>query len=386
MSLIPAANHLAVMAALACIAGLGFVLEKTRVGAQLTAAVIAILGAIIAANVGLIPMSAPAYGFVFKYIVPMLVPLFLFTADLRKILFGASRMTFAFLLASIGTVAGVTLAVLIFDFSGLGAAANLEMSQREPAIAGLFASTFIGGSVNFAAMGEVTGLSKDQAFFSAATAADNLLGVMYLALLALMPGWAWLSRRFVPHNAPATAVKLEKQDITANSLCLSLAGAMVMVVLGDALVALLDIPAWRYVVITSITLLFATAAPRMAARLAGSYELGVALSLVFFAAIAAGADVRVMVEVAPMLIGLVAILLTVHALITFGIGAWLRLSLPELIIASNAAILGATTAPALAAAKGWRDLVTPGVLVGVFGYAIGTYAGTVIFKLWHYIL
>lgn len=93
MSLIPAANHLAVMAALACIAGLGFVLEKTRVGAQLTAAVIAILGAIIAANVGLIPMSAPAYGFVFKYIVPMLVPLFLFTADLRKILFGASRMT-----------------------------------------------------------------------------------------------------------------------------------------------------------------------------------------------------------------------------------------------------------------------------------------------------
>ncbi|MFT5539245.1 MAG: putative membrane protein, partial [Alphaproteobacteria bacterium] len=365
-----------------------FILEKTRVGAQLTAAVIAILGAIIAANVGLIPQSAPAYGFVFQYIVPMLVPLFLFTADLRKIFFGASRMTFAFLLASIGTVTGVTLAVLLFDFSGLGSAAGLEMSQREPAIAGLFASTFIGGSVNFAAMGEVTGLSKDQAFFSAATAADNLLGVMYLALLALMPGWAWLARRFAPHDvpAPAPAAKLEKQDITAMSLCLSLAGAMVMVVAGDALVALLDIPAWRYVIITSITLLFATAAPRLAARLAGSYELGVALSLVFFAAIAAGADVRVMVEVAPMLIGLVAILLTVHALITFGIGSWLRLSLPELIIASNAAILGATTAPALAAAKGWRDLVTPGVLVGVFGYAIGTYAGTLIFKFWHYIL
>jgi uncharacterized membrane protein len=295
-------------------------------------------------------------------------------------------MTFAFLLASIGTVAGVTLAVLIFDYSGLGAAAALEMSQREPAIAGLFASTFIGGSVNFAAMGEVTGLSKDQAFFSAATAADNLLGVMYLALLALMPGWAWLARRFAPHVVPAPTAKLDKQEITASSLCLSLAGAMVMVVSGDALVTLLDIPAWRYVVITSITLLFATAAPRMAARLAGSYELGVALSLVFFAAIAAGADVMVMVEVAPMLIGLVAILLVVHALITFGIGAWLRLSLPELIIASNAAILGATTAPALAAAKGWRDLVTPGVLVGVFGYAIGTYAGTVIFKLWHHIL
>ncbi|MFT6463014.1 MAG: putative membrane protein [Maricaulis maris] len=60
----------------------------------------------------------------------------------------------------------------------------------------------------------------------------------------------------------------------------------------------------------------------------------------------------------------------------------LRLSLPELITASNAAILGATTAPALAAAKGWKDLVTPGVLVGVLGYAIGTPIATLVFELW----
>ena len=48
----------------------------------------------------------------------------------------------------------------------------------------------------------------------------------------------------------------------------------------------------------------------------------------------------------------------------------------------NAAILGATTAPALAAARGWHDLVTPGVLVGVFGYALGTFTGTAIFHFW----
>ena len=62
-------------------------------------------------------------------------------------------------------------------------------------------------------------------------------------------------------------------------------------------------------------------------------------------------------------------------------GCVLKLSLPELIIASNAAVLGATTAPALAAAKGWRDLVTPGVLVGVLGYALGTFLGTLMFRL-----
>ena len=68
------------------------------------------------------------------------------------------------------------------------------------------------------------------------------------------------------------------------------------------------------------------------------------------------------------------------------LGRVLRLSIPELVIASNAAVLGATTAPALAAAKGWRDLVTPAVLVGVLGYALGTFIGTLIFRTWGAIL
>ena len=139
-------------------------------------------------------------------------------------------------------------------------------------------------------------------------------------------------------------------------------------------------------IITSLALAFATLAPKLAKRLAGSFELGVALSFVFFAAIAAGADVVAMLEVAPLLVALVLILLTVHAVVTFGLGSLLGLSLPELITASNAAVLGATTAPALAATKGWRNLVTPGVLVGVLGYALGTFLGTLVYRYWGAIL
>ena len=93
-----------------------------------------------------------------------------------------------------------------------------------------------------------------------------------------------------------------------------------------------------------------------------------------------------MIQIAPLLILLVAILLIVHALITFGFGKLLGFSLPELITASNAAVLGATTAPALAAAKEWRDLITPGVLVGVLGYALGTFAGTAVYQFWSWIV
>jgi uncharacterized membrane protein len=89
-----------------------------------------------------------------------------------------------------------------------------------------------------------------------------------------------------------------------------------------------------------------------------------------------------MLSVAPLLIGMVCILLTVHLAVLLALGALCRLTLPELLTASNAAILGATTAPAMAAAKGWRDQITPGVLVGVLGYALGTFIGTALFKLW----
>ena len=161
---------------------------------------------------------------------------------------------------------------------------------------------------------------------------------------------------------------------------------MIVVAIGDYCVNLLADSSWRYVMITILSLIVATLFPGFVKQLSGSFELGVGFSFVFFAAIAAGADVVAMVQLAPILIAVVFILLTVHFSLTFLLGRYLGLSLPELITASNAAILGATTAPALAAAKGWNNLITPGILVGVLGYALGTFTGTMIYKYWHLIL
>ena len=291
MSLIAADNHLAVAAGLFTLCGAAFLLERTRWGAQLSGAVLAILGAILASNLGLLPHSAPAYDFVFAYVVPVLIPLFLFQADLKRMLFEATRMTGAFLLASVATVAGVTVALLALDASSLGAASGLPAAEREGAIAGLFASTYIGGSVNYAALGEITGLSRDASFFSAATAADNLFSALYLAVLALLPGWRWLERRFV-RLAQDDAAPTEGDSaapISASSLCLALATALLVVAGSDALLAWFGAPGWRYVLISAVTLALATLVPDLPRRLAGAFELGVCLSFVFFAAIAAGA-------------------------------------------------------------------------------------------------
>tara|TARA_Y100000385_G_scaffold248786_1_gene269740 strand:+ start:800 stop:1945 length:1146 start_codon:yes stop_codon:yes gene_type:complete len=381
MTLIPADQHFAVITAILALCALAFASERTVIGQKVTGTVVVILLAIAAANLGIIPHSAPAYGFVFSYIVPLLIPLFLFQADVRRLAREASRTSLAFLVAALGTVAGVIVAALLLDLSQLGVASELTADRREAGVVGLFASTYIGGSVNYAALGEITGLSADASFFSAATAADNLFSAVFLSVIALVPGAHWIARHFVEHTA-SEAVQVTETVVTPASISYALAAAAGIVAMTDLLCWWLEIPSWRYAVMTLISVGLATAVPQIREWFSGAFEVGVALSFPFFAAIAAGADIRAMISVAPLLIILVAILLSVHLTVLLVLGRKLGLTIPELLTASNAAILGATTAPAMAAAKGWHDQVTPGVLVGVLGYALGTFIGTALFQLW----
>ena len=381
MTLIPADQHFAVITAILALCALAFASERTVIGQKVTGTVVVILLAIAAANLSIIPHSAPAYGFIFSYVVPLLIPLFLFQADVRRLAREASRTSLAFLVAALGTVAGVIVAALLLDLSQLGVASELAADRREAGIVGLFASTYIGGSVNYAALGEITGLSADASFFSAATAADNLFSAVFLSVIALVPGAHWIARHFVEHTA-SEAVQVTETVVTPASISYALAAAAGIVAITDLLCWWLEIPSWRYAVMTLISVGLATAVPQIRDWFSGAFEVGVALSFPFFAAIAAGADIRAMISVAPLLIILVAILLSVHLTVLLVVGRKLGLTIPELLTASNAAILGATTAPAMAAAKGWHDQVTPGVLVGVLGYALGTFIGTALFQLW----
>lgn len=387
-SLIPADQNFAVLAALFAIALFGFWAEQKSWGKLVTGAVWAILGAILASNIGLIPKSAPAYSFVFKYLVPALVPLFLLQANIKRIIGESGRVGVAFILACIGTAAGAIVATGLID---LGA--------KEADLGGIFAATYTGGSVNYAAVIQSTGFD-DANIISAATAVDNLMSALFLAMLAIMPASRWLMSKFaVRSHAEGQAVDQQSKDtVTGWSLTASLTFALSVVAVADLTVIWLnsmqfvnfDFASLRYVFITLFSVIPATFAPKQMGKLHGGQTVGIMIAFVFFAAIAAGADVSKLLGSAPILLLFVLILLSIHGLVVFGGGALIAfiarkvtgqqnpsvaMSLPELITASNAAILGATTAPALAVARGWPALVTPGVLVGVAGYVVGTPLG-----------
>jgi len=392
-SLIPADRHFAVAAALFAIALFGFWSEHKPWGRLVTGTVIAILVAIVASNVGIIPKDAVAYSFVFRYLVPILIPLFLIHADVRRILIESGRVGIAFILACLGTTIGAVVGAKLLD-----------LGFQEGDLAGIFTATYTGGSVNYAAVIRSTEFD-DASTISAATAVDNLMSAIFLAALAFMPASRWLMSNFAKRTHRETSAidaVQESRQVTGFSLAASLAFALGVVALSDFLVMGLnqwfdseDFSRLRYVFITLFSVLPATSFPGAMARLHGGQTLGMVLAFVFFAAIAAGADVAKLISVAPILLLFVIIILSIHALIVFGLGSVISkvasrvatennlfaLSLPELITASNAAILGATTAPALAMARGWPALATPGILAGVAGYIVGTPLGLAVATL-----
>ena len=280
----------------------------------------------------------------------------------------------------------------------------MDLGLKEGDLAGIFTATYTGGSANYAAVIQSTGFD-DASTVSAATAVDNLMSAIFLAALAIIPASRWLMSNFAERTHRETSANDKAQEprqVTGFSLAAAIAFTLSVVALSDFLV--MGLNQWfdsegfsrlRYVFITLFAVLSATFFPGAMARLHGGQTLGIVLAFVFFAAIAAGADVTKLIGVAPILLLFVIVLLSIHALVVFGLGSVISklaskvatennlfaLSLPELITASNAAILGATTAPALAMARGWPALATPGILAGVAGYIVGTPLGLAVAAL-----
>jgi uncharacterized membrane protein len=108
---------------------------------------------------------------------------------------------------------------------------------------------------------------------------------------------------------------------------------------------------------------------------------GTLFMYIFFVAIGAGANLGDVLGSALPILTFIVVMVLVHLVLLVIVGKWMKLDLAEVMIASNACILGPAPAAALAASKGWQSLVAPGILVGLLGYAIATFIGVALAKL-----
>ena len=377
MPLIAADNTLLLLSALVVLVATGFAGEKTRWGRTLSAPLLILLGAMLLSNVGIIPYSAPMYGTVSSVIVPMAIPMLLLRADLKKVFAESGPMLLAFSVAVILTVVGAYVGAFLID-----------LGEYEAQITGVLAAGYIGGSVNFVATSQAVEFN-DSSTYVATLSADAVGAILFLLLLMSLPALGFARRampsRFIDveqNEAIDPNAHLASDDSSfdlpkaINGLALSL----VICAVGQGIVTLFNTPNLFIIIITVLALLVANFGKPLLKHVQAEFEIATFMMYVFFAVIGAGADLgQVLGAALPATLFLVVLIL-VHLGLLLLVGRLLRLDLAEAMVASNACILGPPTAAALAASRGWRELVMPGMLVGILGYSIGTFIGVGIYQ------
>jgi uncharacterized membrane protein len=133
-----------------------------------------------------------------------------------------------------------------------------------------------------------------------------------------------------------------------------------------------------FVLITFLSMLIATLFHRQVARVRGAEELGSYMLYVFLFAIGLPADLWAVVRNVPMLFLFCLIMALTNLIVTLFVGRIFRIDLEQLLLCVNATLGGPPTAAAMAIAKGWSRLVVPALLVGIWGYVIGTFLGVLV--------
>jgi len=304
------------------------------------------------------------------------IPLLLFSTDFLKWLRMAPKAVLSFGLA--------TLAVMV-----VAAVTTVIMSNQDPEtwkMAGMTVGVYTGGTPNMSAIGLALEVTDEK--FILVNGADVVLSAVYLlflmtiarrVLLKFLPAFQRTLVDTASHASgleadPVEALKTQPRAVAA-AIGLSVLVAAVTV----AVVSIFDDSLPIAPVILSVTTLGIALSfvPRIR-NLAGAYETGQYLMLIFAVAIGTLANIREMADAFSTVFVFVAIVLGASILFHYLLAALFRIDADTVLITSTAAVFGPAFVGPIAAVLKNREIVVSGLTTGVVGYAVGNYAGLAI--------
>ncbi len=341
-------------------------------------------GLIDGAGSGLYPMAR-------DYLLPSALVLFCVAMDIGAIIRLGPKAVIMFLTGTIGVVLGAWASFWAMGLIHPETVAG-ETWRGMTTVAG----SWIGGGANQAAMKEV--FEVDATLFGQFIAIDVIVAYLWMAILLFMAPRAHAFDRWV--GADTSAIEDLKRQIATyqeeHARVPSMADFMLIFAVGLGVTGFAHFLAtplvewvrsmplewrlqdysldskffWIVVFATTIGVLMSfTPARRLEG--AGASTIGSVFLYVLIATIGMQMDLKSLAD-KPMLLLLGIIWISVHALLLIGVAKLIRAPLFFLAVGSQANIGGAASAPVVASAF-HPSLAPVGVLLAVFGYALGTY-------------
>lgn len=318
--------------------------------------------------------------------IPFAIPLLLLSADLRA----WARLAPSFIKSTLFGLLGCAIAITIgFLLYGQG---NPTLFAH---VGGMLTGLYTGGNANLASLKIALGV--DDATYILVSAYSTLMSALYLFFVIII-GKRTL-RLFMPDfkddkTVEDTTVQIENHDRELflglfrrdnfPHLGLSLLLSVAIIVLGAGIAYLFPKDAFQSVFILSISLLaiLASLHPRVRS-LKRTFEAGTYFILIFSVAVASQVSLKTLTDIDPtiFLFTTVATLgaLLFHVLLC----ALFRLDTDTTLTTSISLICSPPFAPVMGSALHNKAVIGPGIAVGLFGYAIGTYLG---FGIAHFLL
>lgn len=343
------------------------------------ALMVIVLGAVLA-NTGVLPARTnPTYDAIFQYIAPASLFLLLLDVNLVQLKKTGLPLLALFLLGTLGTVLGVLGATLLVADGPL-------FEGMYPALSGMLAGTYTGGSINFNAVALHYRVMDQGLVYTSAVAVDNVMTTLWFFVTIAAPVLLGRLRPLKPRE-PGSGIELKATPVveddaahlTIRSLSLWVGLSALALLLSARITGLLGDMGWSVpsmIVLTTLAILLAQIP--VLHRQKGNMFLGSWGIYLFLAVVGAYCDFQALGsagKLSLLLLAFVTITVVVHGLFLFLGSYLLRLDWEMAAIASQANIGGGTTAMALAKNFGRYELILPAILVGSLGNALGTYIG-----------
>jgi len=376
-----------ILAVLAAVASVFFFLEhktKAKFFSYLPPLIFIYLIPVLFSNIGVIPNKAGVYDFMGANVLPAFIVILLLNVDLYSTVKVMGKGIFVMLLGTLGVVVGAPVGFAIVS-SFLGP----EAWKGYGALAG----SWIGGTANMLAVGQMIDLNESSLDFGYAVIADNVVYFLWLPLMLAARNYATRFHKFTgvsddrlaKMEDAAKALTTDKGRMEMRHILYLIAIGMGVTAFAAWVAGMIDpiktadgqtlVTANTYKILCA-TIIGILLSFTKANRIPGSHGFAMALVYLFVARMGAKADLSNLDWSVLWFVAGAYIWIFIHGAFLVGAAKLFKVDVHTAAIASAANIGGAASAP-IVAAYHKPALVPVSVLMALIGYAVGNPAAWV---------